>query len=132
MLESNLLKIIQPYSSVELRYVATAINLPEPQVITKLSQMVLDRKFFGILDQGRGHLLVYDSAPDDTSFSRGERTGQEGVNNYSLTHSLLLLLTRPTVAVTVQQCKISNNLPYCTNNETTVTYLTTTCCYCVD
>jgi len=71
MLESNLLKIIQPYSSVEIRYVATTINLPEPQVVTKLSQMVLDRKFFGILDQGRGHLLIYDSAPDDTSFSRG-------------------------------------------------------------
>ncbi len=72
MLESNLLKIIQPYSSVEIRYVATTINLPEPQVVTKLSQMVLDRKFFGILDQGRGHLLIYDSAPDDTSFSRGK------------------------------------------------------------
>jgi 26S proteasome regulatory subunit N6 len=72
MLESNLLKIIQPYSSVEIRHVATTISLPEPQVVTKLSQMVLDRKFFGILDQGRGHLLIYDSAHDDTSFSRGK------------------------------------------------------------
>jgi 26S proteasome regulatory subunit N6 len=71
MLESNLLKIIHPYSVVELAHVSNLIKLPEAQVVQKLSQMILDRKLKGILDQGRGHLIIYDRSPEDINFSRG-------------------------------------------------------------
>lgn len=57
MLEQNLCRIIEPYSRVQVEYVAKTIKLPMAQVEKKLSQMILDAKFHGILDQGEGNVL---------------------------------------------------------------------------
>lgn len=54
MLEQNLCRIIEPYSRVQVDYISKIIKLPMVQVEKKLSQMILDAKFHGILDQGEG------------------------------------------------------------------------------
>merc|ERR1711865_1097518 len=60
MLESNLIRIIEPYSCVELSHIASLMELPLSNIEKKLSQMILDGKFQGILDQGKGQLIIYE------------------------------------------------------------------------
>ena len=60
LLEKNLIKIIKPYSVVEIDFVAKSIGLNYQDVLNKLRQMILDKKINGILDQGKGSLIIYD------------------------------------------------------------------------
>ena len=61
LLEKNLIKIIKPYSVVEIEFVAKSIGLNYQDVLNKLRQMILDKKINGILDQGKGSLIIYES-----------------------------------------------------------------------
>ena len=60
LVEKNLIKIIKPYSVVEIDFVAKSIGLNFLDVLNKLRQMILDKKINGILDQGKGSLIIYD------------------------------------------------------------------------
>merc|ERR1719418_224327 len=68
MLEHNLCRIIEPYSKVQVDYVASKIGLPKPEVEKKLSQMILDKKFQGILDQETGVLVQNTQKSRDKTF----------------------------------------------------------------
>lgn len=60
LLEDNLKKIIEPYSEVQIDYVAQQIGLPMDKILQKLSEMMLDEVIKGTLDQGRNCLIIYE------------------------------------------------------------------------
>jgi 26S proteasome regulatory subunit N6 len=60
LLEDNLKKIIEPYSEVQIDFVAKQIGLPMERILQKLSEMILDEVIRGTLDQGRNCLIVYE------------------------------------------------------------------------
>jgi len=68
MLEQNLCRIIEPYSRVQVKFVAEKIDLPEAEVEKKLSQMILDKKFQGILDQETRVLIIFEESERDETY----------------------------------------------------------------
>jgi len=77
LLEQNLLRIVEPYSVVEIEYVAQQVGQGRQDVEAKLSQMILDKIFHGVLDQGRGCLLVFDDSETDDTYGAGIETLEE-------------------------------------------------------
>ncbi|KAI0351538.1 PCI-domain-containing protein [Trametes cingulata] len=68
LLEQNLLRIVEPYSVVEIEYVAQQVGQGRQAVELKLSQMILDKVFHGVLDQGRGCLLIFEEPQADRAY----------------------------------------------------------------
>ncbi|KAG1849262.1 proteasome regulatory particle subunit [Suillus subalutaceus] len=68
LLQQNLLRIVEPYSVVEIDYVAKQVGQGRQDVEAKLSQMILDKVFHGVLDQGRGCLIVFDELEADNTY----------------------------------------------------------------
>ncbi|KAI1179745.1 hypothetical protein F4777DRAFT_531795 [Nemania sp. FL0916] len=74
MLEQNLIKVIEPFSRVEIDHIARMVGLDKQQVERKLSQMILDKVIVGVLDQGAGCLLIFDETHRDESYDAALQT----------------------------------------------------------
>ncbi|KAK5464742.1 26S proteasome regulatory subunit rpn6 [Exophiala xenobiotica] len=74
MLEQNLIKVIEPFSRVEIDHIAKMVGLDTQQVERKLSQMILDKVIIGVLDQGEGCLIVYDEVERDAGYDAALET----------------------------------------------------------
>lgn len=74
MLEQNLIKVIEPFSKVEIGHIASMVGLDTQQVERKLSQMILDKVIIGVLDQDAGCLIVYDELERDQGYDAALET----------------------------------------------------------
>jgi len=74
LLQENICRIIEPYSVVETSHIASLMKLPLQKIEEKLSQMILDKKFRGILDAGAGCLIVYEDQSADTTYEQALET----------------------------------------------------------
>jgi len=74
LLEDNLKKIIEPYSEVQIDFVASSIGLPMERILQKLSEMILEEVIMGTLDQGRNCLIIFEEQEPTEMFENALET----------------------------------------------------------
>ena len=59
LLEKNILKLTKPYTKVQLSYLSMKLGVNVLRIEKKISEMILDEKLKGTLDQGIGNLILF-------------------------------------------------------------------------
>jgi 26S proteasome regulatory subunit N6 len=68
MLEQHLIRVIEPYCEVQLNHISKKVKLDVGLVEDKLSQMILDKKLNGTIDQANLCLIVFESDQPDACY----------------------------------------------------------------
>eukprot|EP00906_Rhabdomonas_costata_P029888 RCo042223 len=74
LLEQHLTRVIEPYRQVDLPHVAKKVKLELATVEAKLSQMILDKKLNGTIDQTNACLIIFEGDARDTSYEAALQT----------------------------------------------------------
>ncbi|CAL2038192.1 unnamed protein product [Caenorhabditis brenneri] len=88
MLEKEISRVIEPYSEIELSYVARVIGMTVPPVEKTIARMVLDKKLLGSIDQHGDTVVIYPESGSTKHFTRSLTTVKE------LTETVDVLYTR--------------------------------------
>lgn len=92
LLEQNLLRILEPFSRVELSHVAELMELPAERTLQKLSEMILDNKLKGTLDQGIGVLIIFDEIAIPSTYENALTTIKQSGDVIDTLHQKAKLL----------------------------------------
>lgn len=71
LMVQNILRLVAPYSTVKISFLAKELDLPESLIESKLSLMILDEKLKGILDQQDRCLVITKEVNNDRIFELG-------------------------------------------------------------
>ncbi|KAI3641418.1 hypothetical protein MIR68_000548 [Amoeboaphelidium protococcarum] len=77
LLTSHILRVVEPYSRVQISHVAKLIGLDHALIERKLSMLILDGELKGVLDQSDGTLVMFE---DDVA-AAADQTAKKSANN---------------------------------------------------
>ncbi|CAI5444608.1 unnamed protein product [Caenorhabditis angaria] len=77
MLQKEISRVVEPYSEIELSFVARKIGMTEPPIERAIAKMILDRKLLGCIDQRSGTVIIYPPATSNRPFIRAMTTIKE-------------------------------------------------------
>ncbi|CAJ0577202.1 unnamed protein product, partial [Mesorhabditis spiculigera] len=70
VLEKEICRVVEPYSSVEVKHVAERIGLPYERIEKKLDKMILDLKLRGVVNQQQGILMILEPPPSEKTYQK--------------------------------------------------------------
>ena len=68
LLEQNILRVVEPYTVIEVEHIAKVVGLERSMIEKKISQMILDNVLFGVIDEGNGCLELYEIEQKNVTF----------------------------------------------------------------
>lgn len=69
LLEQNVVKVVTPYSRIDLEYLTKKLGIEASAVEHKIRQMILDGKLNGTLDQEKNELILFETQEINQSYA---------------------------------------------------------------
>ncbi|PIC13841.1 hypothetical protein B9Z55_027444 [Caenorhabditis nigoni] len=87
MLEKEISRVIEPYSEIELSYIARVIGMTVPPTEKAIARMILDKKLMGSIDQHGDTVVIYPKAGATKQFTRALTTIRELTKTVDVSYS---------------------------------------------